>query len=144
MVNTSTPNTIRENHRVTSVSDENGTDDIYLVVELFIASTTHSRPTFSDVFRGLHARVLLEETGEVLGIFEAQRVGHLRHRQAADHHALGTVYEEVLDDLRGTVARDAAYHVAEITGREAPFESWLTIVTLTRNSCCHHARVWNK
>ena len=25
-----------------------------------------------------------------------------------------------------------------------PFESWLTIVTLTRNSCCHHARVWNK
>ena len=26
----------------------------------------------------------------------------------------------------------------------APFESWLTTVTLTRNSCCHHARVWNK
>ena len=26
----------------------------------------------------------------------------------------------------------------------APFKSWLTIVTLTRNSCCHHARVWNK
>ena len=26
----------------------------------------------------------------------------------------------------------------------APFESWLTIVTLTGNSCCHHARVWNK
>ena len=25
-----------------------------------------------------------------------------------------------------------------------PFESWLTIVTLTRNACCHHARVWNK
>jgi abortive infection bacteriophage resistance protein len=26
----------------------------------------------------------------------------------------------------------------------APFKSWLTIITLTRNSCCHHARVWNK
>ena len=26
----------------------------------------------------------------------------------------------------------------------APFESWLTIVSLTRNACCHHARVWNK
>lgn len=26
----------------------------------------------------------------------------------------------------------------------APFESWLTIITLTRNLCCHHARVWNK
>lgn len=24
------------------------------------------------------------------------------------------------------------------------FESWLTIITLTRNSCCHHSRVWNK
>ena len=26
----------------------------------------------------------------------------------------------------------------------APFESWLTIITLTRNACCHHARIWNK
>lgn len=26
----------------------------------------------------------------------------------------------------------------------SPFESWLTIVTLTRNACCHHLRVWNK
>ncbi|MES5167325.1 Abi family protein [Prevotella melaninogenica] len=25
-----------------------------------------------------------------------------------------------------------------------PFESWLTIITVTRNSCCHHARVWNR
>ncbi len=24
------------------------------------------------------------------------------------------------------------------------FSSWLTIIALTRNSCCHHARVWNK
>ena len=24
------------------------------------------------------------------------------------------------------------------------FNSWMTVVTLTRNSCCHHARVWNK
>ena len=24
------------------------------------------------------------------------------------------------------------------------FESWMNIVTLTRNSCCHHARVWNR
>ena len=26
----------------------------------------------------------------------------------------------------------------------APFESWLTVITVTRNSCCHHARVWNR
>ena len=24
------------------------------------------------------------------------------------------------------------------------FISWLTIITVTRNACCHHARVWNK
>lgn len=24
------------------------------------------------------------------------------------------------------------------------FRSWLTTVTLTRNACCHHARIWNK
>lgn len=24
------------------------------------------------------------------------------------------------------------------------FESWLTVLTLTRNACCHHSRVWNK
>ena len=25
-----------------------------------------------------------------------------------------------------------------------PFESWMSIVTLTRNACCHHSRIWNK
>lgn len=25
-----------------------------------------------------------------------------------------------------------------------PFESWLTIIGVTRNSCCHHARIWNR
>lgn len=24
------------------------------------------------------------------------------------------------------------------------FTSWITVITLTRNACCHHARVWNK
>ena len=24
------------------------------------------------------------------------------------------------------------------------FTSWIAVVTLTRNACCHHARVWNK
>ena len=39
--------------------------------------------------------------------------------------------------IKKAIARRFGLHVA-------PFESWLTIVTLTRNSCCHHARVWNK
>lgn len=30
-------------------------------------------------------------------------------------------------------------------GLHAPvLESWLSVLTLTRNACCHHARVWNK
>lgn len=24
------------------------------------------------------------------------------------------------------------------------FESWLSVLILTRNACCHHSRVWNK
>lgn len=24
------------------------------------------------------------------------------------------------------------------------FESWMTIITVTRNNCCHHSRIWNK
>jgi len=36
-------------------------------------------------------------------------------------------------------------HIAQTFGLQIdPFESWLTIITLTRNACCHHARVWNK
>ena len=35
--------------------------------------------------------------------------------------------------------------VAAYFGLPLPvFSSWITIVTLTRNSCCHHSRVWNK
>ena len=30
-------------------------------------------------------------------------------------------------------------------GMQAPLlESWMTNLTLTRNSCCHHSRIWNK
>lgn len=35
--------------------------------------------------------------------------------------------------------------VAQRFGLQLPvFNSWMTIITLTRNSCCHHSRVWNK
>lgn len=35
--------------------------------------------------------------------------------------------------------------VAQRFGLQVPvFNSWMTVVTLTRNYCCHHARVWNK
>ena len=36
-------------------------------------------------------------------------------------------------------------HIAKRFHLHAPvFESWLSVLTLTRNACCHHARVWNK
>ncbi len=35
--------------------------------------------------------------------------------------------------------------IARYFGLSVPvFISWMTIVTLTRNSCCHHARLWNR
>lgn len=35
--------------------------------------------------------------------------------------------------------------IAQHFGLNIPvFKSWMTIITLTRNACCHHSRVWNK
>ena len=35
--------------------------------------------------------------------------------------------------------------IAKIFYLQAPvLDSWMTVITLTRNSCCHHARMWNK
>lgn len=35
--------------------------------------------------------------------------------------------------------------IARRFGMQAPLlESWMTTLTLTRNACCHHSRVWNK
>lgn len=39
--------------------------------------------------------------------------------------------------VKKTIAKDFCLQIK-------PFESWMTIITLTRNSCCHHARIWNK
>lgn len=39
----------------------------------------------------------------------------------------------------------AKKNVAQRFGLQLPvFNSWLTTVTLMRNSCCHHSRVWNR
>ncbi len=35
--------------------------------------------------------------------------------------------------------------IAQSFGLNIPvFTSWMTIITLTRNTCCHHARLWNR
>ena len=60
--------------------------------------------------------MLLEETGEVLGVFEAEGVGGLRGGKAAYQQALGATDKEALDDLCGTLARNTSHHSAEIAG----------------------------
>ncbi len=48
------------------------------------------------------------------------------------------IYENLADNsLRKKVAARFSLPVPV-------FISWLTVITLTRNSCCHHSRVWNK
>ena len=79
--------------------------------------------------------MLLEVAGEVLGIFKAKLVSHLRHRHAANHQALGTVNEEMLDDACGAIAGGVAHHVAEVTRREAQlrgavFHAWHPVPVL--------------
>ena len=35
--------------------------------------------------------------------------------------------------------------IAKTFHLQAPvLDSWMTVITLTRNSCCHHARMWSK
>lgn len=48
------------------------------------------------------------------------------------------IYENLADN---TLRKKVAAHFSLST---PVFTSWMTIITLTRNSCCHHARVWNK
>lgn len=52
------------------------------------------------------------------------------------------VLNHIYSNLKNNVLRKkiAAYFSLPVP----IFSSWLTIVILTRNACCHHARVWNK
>lgn len=47
------------------------------------------------------------------------------------------IFKELSDSNKKAIAKQF-YLQAPI------FESWITIIALTRNDCCHHARVWNK
>ncbi len=52
------------------------------------------------------------------------------------------VVTRIFENLADNVLRKK---IASRFGLPVPvFASWMTIVTLTRNSCCHHSRVWNK
>lgn len=48
------------------------------------------------------------------------------------------IYENLADNaLRKKIAARFSLSVPV-------FGSWMTTITLTRNSCCHHSRIWNK
>jgi abortive infection bacteriophage resistance protein len=52
------------------------------------------------------------------------------------------VITNIYSNIRDNKVKKA---IAQAFGMQVPpFESWMTIITLTRNSCCHHARIWNK
>ncbi len=54
---------------------------------------------------------------------------------------LGVVTRIFENLASNTIRKKIAAHF----GLTAPvFTSWITVVTLTRNTCCHHARMWNK
>ena len=48
------------------------------------------------------------------------------------------LYSNLADQkIRKAIARTFYLHAPVL-------DSWMTVITLTRNSCCHHARMWNK
>ncbi|MCR5455093.1 MAG: Abi family protein, partial [Bacteroidales bacterium] len=51
---------------------------------------------------------------------------------------LTRIYDNIKSNqIRKQIAKEFALNVPV-------FMSWLTIVTVTRNNCCHHSRVWNR
>ena len=51
---------------------------------------------------------------------------------------LTRVYENIANNqTRKNIARNFGLNVPVFT-------SWLTIIAVTRNACCHHARLWNR
>lgn len=52
------------------------------------------------------------------------------------------VVTRIYGNLKSNVLKK---RIAAIYSLTVPvFVSWLTVITLTRNSCCHHARIWNR
>ena len=60
-----------------------------------------------------------------------------RYLECIGYYRLSAYMHPLLKTLKKQIAKRFYLH--------APvFESWLSVLTLTRNACCHHARVWNK
>ena len=52
------------------------------------------------------------------------------------------VLTKIFDNIKSNKIRKMIAHEFSL---EVPvFNSWMTIITVARNNCCHHARVWNR
>lgn len=52
------------------------------------------------------------------------------------------VLTKIYDNIKSNQIRKKIAHEFSL---EVPvFNSWMTIITVARNNCCHHARVWNR
>lgn len=52
------------------------------------------------------------------------------------------VLTKIYQNIRSNPIRKAIAHEFDLP--KPVFKSWVTILTVTRNNCCHHARVWNR
>lgn len=52
------------------------------------------------------------------------------------------VLTKIFDNIKSNQIRKKI--AQEFSLSEPVFKSWMTIITVARNNCCHHARVWNR
>lgn len=77
-------------------------------------------------------------------------IAHFRHKYI-DPYPPAWMLVEVLplgtiNSILGSLANNKLRKeiAAEFSLPAPVFKSWLTVIALTRNACCHHARIWNK
>lgn len=77
-------------------------------------------------------------------------ISHFRHKYSNPYPPAWMLAEilpiGVLNHIYGNLANNILRkRIAARFSLSVPvFSSWLTIVILTRNACCHYARIWNK
>ena len=59
-------------------------------------------------------------------------------RRVADYRNVNAIYRNIKQNrIRKRIAKRFGLQMGV-------FESWMTVIAVTRNACGHHARVWNK
>ena len=103
--------------------------------------------------RSTITNIVCAETGDVFWMIQTSREDFILHFKQSydDPYPPSWMIAEIIP--LGTLTRlyeniasnQIRKKIARYFGLTVPvFVSWMTIVTLTRNSCCHHARLWNR